>query len=104
MKRFTHNNDSFICDVCGTENPPATGTCRNHCYHCLTSKHVDNNPGDRASSCQGIMRLNDVEFKGGTVQALVFKCEKCQFVRKNKLADDDNRELIYDFLEKKSRA
>ena len=50
------------------------------------------------------MSLEDVEFKGGTAQALVFKCEKCEFIRKNRLADDDNRERIYEFLERRARA
>ena len=97
-KQFTHNNDSFICEVCGTKNPPADKTCRNHCRVCLCSKHVDNNPGDRAAKCHGILQPVSIELKGGQMVSLVFKCEKCGKVGRNKIAEDDNREKLFEIL------
>ncbi len=98
MKKFTHNNDAFICEVCGTYNPPARGTCRNHCIKCLCSKHVDINPGDRAANCGGIMRPVRIELKSGLPDRIVHVCEKCGFQRPNKVAEDDDRAIIAQVL------
>ena len=50
-------NDSFTCKVCGRLCTPqnAGSDHRNHCPNCLSSLHVDLEPGDRASDCGGIM-------------------------------------------------
>ncbi|MDD5840828.1 MAG: RNHCP domain-containing protein, partial [Gemmiger formicilis] len=34
---------------------PAGTQHRNHCPNCLTSLHLDNEPGDRAADCGGQM-------------------------------------------------
>ena len=49
--------DSFTCKVCGRLCAPEnTGSQhRNHCPNCLSSLHVDIEPGDRAADCGGIM-------------------------------------------------
>lgn len=56
-KRFLGGtNNGFVCENCGCKVRPLTkGGYRNHCPHCLYSKHVDINPGDRASECGGLM-------------------------------------------------
>ena len=50
-------HDTFICKVCGRTVVPenAGSDHRNHCPNCLSSLHVDIEPGDRESSCGGIM-------------------------------------------------
>ena len=50
-------SDTFVCKVCGrTVIPENAGSDhRNHCPNCLSSLHVDIDPGDRASDCGGIM-------------------------------------------------
>ena len=50
-------NDTFTCKVCGRVCTPqnAGSDHRNHCPNCLSSLHVDEEPGDRASYCGGIM-------------------------------------------------
>lgn len=50
-------NEAFVCKVCGrTAVPQGAGSDhRNHCPNCLSSLHVDIEPGDRASDCGGIM-------------------------------------------------
>ena len=47
----------FACRVCGYRAAPGgAGTRhRNHCPNCLHSLHLDNEPGDRASECGGVM-------------------------------------------------
>jgi len=101
MKKFTVRNESFICEVCGKENPPASATCRNHCRECLCSKHVDKNPGDRDESCHGILIPIDIEISGAEMKSIIFKCKKCGMIRKNKIALDDNREKLFEVIEKK---
>ena len=93
-KRFTKNDNGFICVTCGKEVSPLGYTSRNHCPHCLSSLHVDIMPGDRANECKGrllpIQTLPDA--KKGFI--IVFKCEKCGAIVRNKCADDDDMALI----------
>lgn len=50
-------NDMFTCKNCGWLVMPegAGSDHRNHCPNCLSSLHVDIEPGDRRSDCGGIM-------------------------------------------------
>jgi len=93
-KRFTKNDNGFICVNCGKAVEPLRYTSRNHCPHCLHSLHVDVMPGDRANECGGtlvpVQTLPDA--KKGFI--IVFKCEKCGAVVRNKTANDDDMELI----------
>lgn len=68
--------------------PLTNGSYRNHCPACLCSKHVDIDPGDRASTCRGMMRPERVEHRGGKGLVLVHRCVVCGFVRPNRIADD----------------
>ncbi len=45
----------FTCKVCGRlVTPEGAGSGhRNHCPNCLTSLHLDVEPGDRAADCGG---------------------------------------------------
>ena len=89
-KNFITNNDSFICQNCGTENPPAPQTCRNHCKKCLYSLHVDQEiPGDRQSSCQGLMKPIEIRQNGKKGFFIIHQCLKCKKQIRNKLAEDD---------------
>ena len=86
---FTHINDSFVCEHCHKNVPAASSGCRNHCPHCLTSKHVDINPGDRQNPCLGLLRATgyDLDRKKGIV--LLFLCGKCGAKTRNKANQDD---------------
>ncbi len=84
FKKVTEN---FICDICGTAVKGNGYT--NHCPKCLWSKHVDVDPGDRASVCGGMMKPIGAEENGGEWSVLQ-RCEKCGFERKNKIANGDN--------------
>lgn len=90
-KQFTRVQEDFICEVCGFYVHGNGYT--NHCPHCLTSKHVDIYPGDRASTCQGIMPAISMEIKGGTY-ILTQKCLKCGHTRKNKVANNDSSKAL----------
>lgn len=87
-------NESFICVWCGRQVPIASKTCRNHCPYCFTSLHVDGDiPWDRASECHGIMRPINYEIRNWTMKIL-FQCEKCGKLHRNKRAVDDDIERL----------
>ena len=67
--------DSFTCKVCGRPvvSAGAGSSHRNHCPNCLSSLHVDIEPGDRESDCGGINR-----------------CRRCGALSSNRVAADDN--------------
>jgi rubrerythrin len=92
-KRFKMINEGFICAVCGADVPVLEKTARDHCPVCLCSLHIDNNPGDRAADCGGI--LSPVGIKTGKkgIQ-IVYKCQKCGISKVNIMADDDDYEFI----------
>ena len=95
LKNFITINDSFICQNCGAENPPAFQTCRNHCKECLYSLHVDQEtPGDRESNCRQLMKPVEIGQDGKKGFFVVHECQKCGKQIRNKLADDDNWETV----------
>ena len=94
QKKFTKIDEEFICENCGRKVEKLRYTCRNHCPVCLHSKHIDINPGDRAENCKGILKPISVEIDSKKGYVIIFKCNKCGKIRKNKAADDDNIDLI----------
>lgn len=87
MKQFSRTCEDFVCEHCGTEVHGNGYT--NHCPHCLYSKHVDVNPGDRAADCGGLMEPVGLELKEGKY-ILIQRCVKCGFTRRNKVVDADD--------------
>ena len=88
MSRTTENT-AFVCLQCGLEVMPiSNGSYRNHCPRCLYSKHVDLEPGDRASSCEGLMEPIGVRYKSGKGLQIVHRCTVCGAVRVNRVARD----------------
>ena len=63
---------------------------RNHCPNCLTSLHVDNRPGDRASDCGGYMDPVAVWVKKNGEWAIIHRCRQCGKMSANRIAADDN--------------
>ncbi len=82
----------FTCKLCGREViPDGAGTNhRNHCPNCLTSLHVDNEPGDRASDCGGYMDAIGIWVKKNGEWAIMHKCRQCGHISANRTAADDN--------------
>ena len=92
-KKFTMIDENFICDVCKKNVNKLGYTARDHCPYCLSSKHVDNNPGDRENKCQGILKPIGIE-KFKDTYKIIYKCEKCGSLHKNIMAKDDNFDKI----------
>lgn len=84
--------ESFTCKVCGmTVEPMGAGTDhRNHCPNCLSSIHVDDEPGDRASECHGIMEPISVWVRKNGEWAVIHRCKVCGKLSSNRVAADDS--------------
>ena len=85
-------NETFICKVCGkTVFPSNSGSKhRNHCPYCLSSKHLDIEPGDRAANCGGIMEPIAVWVRKNGEWAIIHRCRVCGALSSNRIAADNN--------------
>jgi hypothetical protein len=94
--RFSRKIENFTCEVCGTKVAGSGYT--DHCPHCLWSKHVDINPGDRNSNCHGLLEpLRTENTRNGFY--IKYRCEKCKVNKKFGAAKDDNQELLFQLSE-----
>ena len=99
MKRFNMIDEEFICENCGQKITKLGYTSRDHCNYCLYSKHVDITPGDRKNNCHGLLKPIGIEKYRDTYK-IIYKCQLCGMIHKNKAADDDNMDLIIDLSSK----
>lgn len=84
--KFIKNKEDFVCEKCQYF---VTGSgYTNHCPECLWSKHVDINPGDRDSSCGGMMEPISLE-KTGDEFIIRHKCLLCKHIKPNKTEKND---------------
>lgn len=91
MKKFTKTVENFTCAHCGTVVFGNGYT--NHCPQCLWSRHVDNNPGDRASDCGGMMEpVSAIPDKNGFI--IIHKCTKCGKTIRQHTSDNDDMDAI----------
>lgn len=93
MKKFTMRDEEFICENCQQKVEKLNYTARDHCPHCLYSKHVDINPGDRQNSCCGLLKPISIE-KFKNTYKIIYKCQKCNQLHKNIMANDDDYNQI----------
>lgn len=87
-------DEEFICENCSRQVPKLGYSCRNHCPYCLYSKHVDIEPGDRLETCHGLLKPIGIETSSKKGYIIIFKCQKCGSIRKNKVAEDDDMDKI----------
>jgi DNA replicative helicase MCM subunit Mcm2 (Cdc46/Mcm family) len=95
QKRFQKVQENFVCENCCFKVKGSGYT--DHCPNCLYSKHVDINPGDRASDCGGIMIPKAVEVKSDGYK-IYYDCQKCGYQHRVKSSPDDNFEAILSLL------
>lgn len=100
---FIKNDNEFICINCGKKVEKLGYTSRDHCNYCLSSLHVDIEPGDRLNKCKGLLiPINIIETsKKGKV--IIYKCNKCKKEIKNIVALDDDLGTIYKIIENYSK-
>ena len=93
MKKFRMIDEEFYCENCNKFVNKLNYTARDHCPYCLYSKHVDINPGDRLNNCKGLLEPINIEKHKNTYK-IIYKCQKCNKIHKNIIANDDNFDLI----------
>lgn len=92
-KKFKKVVEDFICLNC--EEQVMGNGYTNHCPCCLYSRHVDqNNPGDRASECGGLMKPVGLKLKSGNPEKILFCCMECQKEIWNKVAKNDDFNML----------
>ncbi len=94
--KFTMKDENFTCLNCKKEVKKLNYTARNHCPYCLHSIHVDINPGDRKSTCKGVLIPTGIKLISKDRIKIIFKCNKCNEEKNNISALDDNMDLIID--------
>ena len=89
-------NEQFTCKICGMLVLPegAGSQHRNHCPNCLTSAHMDIEPGDRMSYCKGAMDPIGVWVRKNGEWAIIHRCRICGELSTNRIAADDNPTLL----------
>ena len=103
-KRFTMIDEEFVCEVCNKKVSKLDYTARDHCPYCLSSKHLDVNPGDRSADCGGILIPIDVEKGKKDTYKIIYKCSKCKEIKKNKMAIDDNFDKVLEIMSNENKA
>ena len=81
-KMFIEIDEPFKCEVCGAEVLPLGYTCRDHC------PKLDYNKLRCAVSKKGYI--------------IIYKCDKCGKIRRNKMANDDNFDLAMEIVKNNS--
>lgn len=95
LGRRRAENTGFGCVHCGEAIPRhAGGSYRNHCPHCLWSRHVDKLPGDRAADCGAPMKPLSVDYSGKKGYILIHRCTACGAADRNKIAPDDDMDAV----------
>ncbi|MFA6475579.1 MAG: RNHCP domain-containing protein [Patescibacteria group bacterium] len=90
-KQFQRKIEDFVCARCGAKVKGSGYT--NHCPECFTSKHVDEQPGDRAATCGGLMPPVHVFFSNKR-WVITQQCELCGQHRNNRVQVGDNMEKL----------
>lgn len=90
--------ESFPCGHCGQAVAPdgAGSQHRNHCPHCLWSRHLDHRPGDRVACCGAMMEPVAVWVRRDGEWAIIHRCagDDCGAFSSNRIAADDNEMLL----------
>lgn len=96
-QRRASRSQDFRCRHCGQLVGPTVsgGKHRNHCPFCLYSRHVDGDrPGDRAGDCRGLMAPAGAYPRPNGEYVVVHRCLACDFERHNRIAADDDFDLV----------
>lgn len=82
-------DEAFACLHCGESVDAGGARVRDHCPRCLRSRHVDVVPGDRASSCLGILDPVGLEQLGES-WVIAYRCRRCRAAHRCRAHEDDD--------------
>ena len=83
-----HRDEPFACLHCGRPVSPGGRPVRDHCPHCLRSRHLDDVPGDRAAGCGALMDPVRFELDGALVR-IHYRCRRCGHAWRGRAHPDD---------------
>ncbi len=92
-KNPIRRDDAFTCAGCGEPVTPGGARVRDHCPSCLCSLHVDVVPGDRASTCRGLLRPSSVHLVAGE-PVVRYRCVSCGHEGQNRAHPDDDPRVL----------
>lgn len=81
-------DEAFVCGHCGRAVPAGGVQIRDHCPHCLRSRHLDAVPGDRAADCGALMDPVRFALDHGTV-VIHYACRGCDHRWRGRSHPDD---------------
>jgi Zn finger protein HypA/HybF involved in hydrogenase expression len=90
-RKFVRTIEDFTCEKCGTFVKGDGYT--DHCPACLWSKHVDINPGDRASECGGMLEPVGIEVRSDK-NRIHYICQKCKKSHRVRVSPGDDSKTI----------
>jgi RNHCP domain len=96
---FRRMVEDFTCEHCGADN--AGDGYTNHCAHCLWSRHVDVEPGDRAASCGGLMEPVDALLERDR-WFVVHRCTGCGVRRRCRTSPDDDLAVAVEVVRRRA--
>ena len=85
--------DSFTCKACGrlvVSDGARSGQPEPRPGRHLSSLHLDNEPGDRASDCGSVMDAVAVWVRKNGEWAVIHRCRRCGALSSNRVAADDS--------------
>lgn len=88
---FQRRIEDFVCQQCGQQVQGDGYT--NHCPHCLWSRHVDVQPGDRLANCGGMMQPVAVAGPPDNYRIL-HRCLVCDLEKWNDAVPQDDFEQL----------
>lgn len=92
MKNFIRVRENFVCQNCGQKVVGNGYT--DHCPYCLWGKHVDLDiPGDRASTCYGLLKPTRVIFEKDKYR-IYYSCLKCSHRFRVWADNNDSKDLL----------
>lgn len=91
---FLPKNESFTCVHCKKHVEKSLVGYRNHCPFCLYGLHVDIHPGDRASTCRGVLEPVGIQKDAKRTWMIVFRCQQCGERKRNKVLADDDTNVV----------
>ena len=97
-RNFIRRIENFTCEVCGEEVKGNGYT--DHCPKCLWGKHVDKKtPGDRTSSCGGLMRPGSTVYEKGKWR-IYYECQNCDHKFRVWADKNDDKETLMKLMVK----
>jgi hypothetical protein len=97
IRKFQKTVEDFKCEHCDKLIKGSGYT--DHCPHCLYSKHVDKNPGDRQEDCEGMMKPIGAKITSKGYK-IYYQCKNCGIKKSVKADSEDDFDKLLELSTK----